>query len=58
MNHMEVDFDIATYRRVLRLAETPDEEEFMKISTIAAAGIGLIGICGFIVFVMMNLLPV
>jgi len=39
------------YLRVLKLARTPTREEFTKIATVAAAGILLIGMIGFIIFV-------
>jgi protein translocase SEC61 complex gamma subunit, archaeal and eukaryotic len=39
------------YLRVLKLARTPTREEFTKIATVAAAGILLIGLIGFIIYV-------
>lgn len=38
------------YIRVLKLARTPSREEFTKIATVAAAGILLIGLIGFIIY--------
>ena len=38
------------YFRVLKLARTPTREEFSKIATVAAAGILLIGLIGFITY--------
>ena len=38
------------YLRVLKLARTPTREEFSKIATVAAAGILLIGLIGFIIY--------
>ncbi|MGA2162483.1 MAG: protein translocase SEC61 complex subunit gamma [Methanoregula sp.] len=38
------------YYRVLKLARTPTREEFSKIATVAAAGILLIGLIGFIIY--------
>ncbi|MGA2104525.1 MAG: protein translocase SEC61 complex subunit gamma, partial [Methanoregula sp.] len=38
------------YFRVLKLARTPTREEFSKIATVAAAGILLIGLIGFIIY--------
>ena len=40
------------YLRVLKLARTPTREEFTKIATVAAAGVLLVGMIGFIIFVM------
>jgi len=42
------------YLRVLKLARTPTREEFTKIATVAAAGILLIGMIGFIIFVLFD----
>jgi protein transport protein SEC61 subunit gamma-like protein len=42
------------YLRVLKLARTPTREEFTKIATVAAAGILLVGIIGFIIFVFFD----
>jgi protein transport protein SEC61 subunit gamma-like protein len=39
------------YLRVLKLARTPTREEFTKIATVAAAGVLLVGLIGFIIFV-------
>jgi protein transport protein SEC61 subunit gamma-like protein len=44
------------YWRVLKLARTPTREEFSKIALVAAAGILIVGLIGFLVYVMM--LPV
>ncbi|AGB01475.1 protein translocase SEC61 complex subunit gamma [Methanoregula formicica] len=40
------------YLRVLKLARTPTREEFTKIATVAAAGILLIGMIGFLIFIV------
>lgn len=41
------------YWRVLKLARTPTREEFNKIAIVAAAGILIIGLIGFIVYELM-----
>ena len=38
------------YLRVLKLARTPTREEFTKIATVAAAGVLLVGLIGFIIY--------
>ena len=38
------------YWRVLKLARTPTREEFTKIATVAAAGVLLVGLIGFIIY--------
>ncbi|MFA6331845.1 MAG: protein translocase SEC61 complex subunit gamma [Methanoregula sp.] len=40
------------YLRVLKLARTPSREEFTKIATVAAAGVLLVGMIGFLIFVV------
>lgn len=45
------------YWRVIKLARTPTRSEFSKIAIVAAAGILLIGIIGFFVYVVMNVFP-
>ncbi|MCX6691169.1 MAG: protein translocase SEC61 complex subunit gamma [Methanoregula sp.] len=40
------------YMRVLKLARTPTREEFTKIAIVAAAGVLLIGLIGFILYVL------
>ncbi|PSQ21502.1 protein translocase SEC61 complex subunit gamma [Halobacteriales archaeon QS_8_65_32] len=54
---MEVPFDLASYVRVLKLASTPSWEEFSQISKVAGAGILLVGFLGFLIFVLMTILP-
>ena len=43
------------YWRVLKLARTPTREEFNKIAIVAAMGILVIGLIGFIVYELMAL---
>jgi protein transport protein SEC61 subunit gamma-like protein len=45
------------YWRVIKLARTPTRTEFSRIAIVAAAGIFLIGLIGFIVYLFMILLP-
>lgn len=54
---MEVPTDLTSYVRVLKLASTPDSEEFSQVSLIAGAGIVLVGLLGFLIFIVMALLP-
>jgi protein transport protein SEC61 subunit gamma and related proteins len=42
---------VRKYLRVLKLARTPTREEFAKIATVAAAGVLLIGMIGFLIYV-------
>lgn len=46
------------YLRVLKLARRPTKDEFFKISAVAAAGIAVIGVLGFIIYLAFHyLLP-
>jgi len=42
------------YLRVLKLARTPTREEFTKIAAVAAAGVLLVGLIGFIIYVLFS----
>ncbi|PKL65998.1 MAG: protein translocase SEC61 complex subunit gamma [Methanomicrobiales archaeon HGW-Methanomicrobiales-3] len=42
---------VRKYWRVLKLARTPTREEFTKIATVAAAGVLVIGMVGFVIYV-------
>ena len=46
------------YIRVLKLARRPTKDEFWKISAVAAVGIVLIGVLGFLIYLIFEyLLP-
>jgi protein transport protein SEC61 subunit gamma-like protein len=45
------------YWRILKLARTPKRDEFQKIALVAAAGIAIVGLMGFIIYEIMLLLP-
>jgi protein transport protein SEC61 subunit gamma-like protein len=51
---MDVPLELSAYTRVLRLASTPSWEEFSQIAKIAGAGILLIGLIGFMIFLVMS----
>lgn len=42
---------IRQYKRVLQIARKPSKEEFSASGKICAAGMGIIGVAGFLVFV-------
>lgn len=54
---MEIPKDITSYVRVLKLASTPSMDEFSQVSLVAGAGIVLVGMLGFIIFVIMTIVP-
>jgi protein transport protein SEC61 subunit gamma-like protein len=45
------------YWRILKLARTPTNEEFRKIALVAAAGVLLVGLIGFLIYIGMIPLP-
>lgn len=45
------------YWRVLKLARTPTRDEFQKIALVAAAGVVIIGLIGFVIYELMLVLP-
>jgi protein transport protein SEC61 subunit gamma and related proteins len=49
--------DIKEYMRVLRLARKPSREEFTMIAKVSMAGIGIIGMMGFIMYALLTELP-
>jgi protein transport protein SEC61 subunit gamma-like protein len=42
------------YLRVLKLARTPTREEFTKIATVAAAGVVVVGMIGFVIYMFFD----
>jgi len=54
---MDVPLDLTSYVRVLKLASTPSWKEFSQVSKIAGAGIVLVGLLGFLIFVVMSVIP-
>ena len=55
--HMDVPYDLNSYLRVLKMATTPTPEDFIQVAKIAGAGVLLVGFIGFLLFVIMQLLP-
>ena len=53
---MDVPYSLSAYARVLKLASTPSWEEFSQVAKIAGAGIVLVGLLGFLIFVSMGLI--
>ncbi|MFT4890819.1 MAG: protein transport protein SEC61 subunit gamma-like protein [Halobacteriales archaeon] len=51
---MQVPTDLSSYARVLKMASTPSWEEFSQIAKIAGAGILLVGLLGFLIFLVMG----
>jgi protein transport protein SEC61 subunit gamma and related proteins len=49
--------NINEYIRVLKLARKPSREEFTMIAKVSMAGIGLIGLMGFMIYALLTELP-
>lgn len=45
------------YGRVLRMARKPTPEEYRKAAAISAAGIGILGTLGFLIYYLMSFIP-
>jgi protein transport protein SEC61 subunit gamma-like protein len=45
------------YWRVLKLARTPTRGEYTKIATVAAAGVLVVGLIGFIIYELFVAIP-
>lgn len=48
---------INEYKRVLKIATKPDREEFEMAAKVTGAGMLIIGLIGFIMYLIANLLP-
>lgn len=53
----KVESKLNEYKRVLKIAEQPDREEFEMSAKITGAGIILIGVIGFIFYLAQNMIP-
>jgi protein transport protein SEC61 subunit gamma-like protein len=48
---------LGEYIRVLKLTKKPTREEFSIIAKVAGAGILLIGLIGFIIYILITVMP-
>lgn len=48
---------IRAHLRVLKLTKKPSREEFLTIAKVAGAGILAVGAIGFIIYVLLTMLP-
>jgi protein transport protein SEC61 subunit gamma-like protein len=48
---------IRAHLRVLKLTRKPSREEFLTIAKVAGAGILAVGAIGFIVYILLTMLP-
>jgi len=45
------------YGRVIRMARKPTPEEYRKAAIVSAAGMGILGAMGFLIFYLMSFIP-
>jgi len=50
-------FKLSEYTRILKLARKPTREEFIMIAKVAGAGILLIGVVGFLIYLVLTEMP-
>jgi protein transport protein SEC61 subunit gamma-like protein len=48
---------LGEYIRVLKLTRKPSKEEFSVIAKVAGAGILLVGFIGFIIYILISVMP-
>jgi len=54
---LNIPFSLSEYTRVLKLTRKPTREEFTVIAKVAGAGILLIGFIGFIIYLLITVMP-
>jgi protein transport protein SEC61 subunit gamma-like protein len=52
-----VSLKLSEYIRVLKLTRKPSKEEFSVIAKVAGAGILLVGFIGFIIYLLITVIP-
>jgi len=52
-----ISLKLSEYIRVLKLTRKPSKEEFSVIAKVAGAGILLVGFIGFIIYILITVMP-
>jgi len=52
-----VPLKLSEYARILKLTRKPSREEFSVIAKVAGAGILLVGFIGFIIYILITVMP-
>jgi len=52
-----ISLKLSEYVRVLKLTRKPSREEFSVIAKVAGAGILLVGFIGFIIYILITVMP-
>ena len=45
------------YKRVIKLSKTPDKEEYKKVSKIVISSVLMVGLIGYLIFILMDFIP-
>lgn len=53
----ELQAKLKEYANVLKMARKPDKEEFISTTKISVAVMFLVGLIGFIIYIIMEILP-
>ncbi|WP_456327134.1 protein translocase SEC61 complex subunit gamma [Archaeoglobus sp.] len=57
MRSMDFQAKIREYINVLKMARKPDREEFLTTTKISMAVMFIVGLIGFVIYVLMEILP-
>ncbi len=57
MRSMDFQAKIREYINVLKMARKPDREEFLTTAKISMAVMFIVGLIGFVIYVLMEILP-
>ncbi|HID42334.1 MAG TPA: protein translocase SEC61 complex subunit gamma [Archaeoglobaceae archaeon] len=53
----DIETKIREYIKLLKMARKPDSEEFFTTTKVAMAVMVIIGLVGFVIYLLMNVLP-
>lgn len=53
----DIEAKIREYIKLLKMARKPDSEEFFTTTKVAMAVMAIVGLVGFVIYLLMNVLP-
>lgn len=53
----DIEAKIREYIKLLKMARKPDSEEFFTTTKVAVAVMAIVGLVGFVIYLLMNVLP-
>lgn len=53
----DIEAKIREYIKLLKMARKPDSEEFFTTTKVAVAVMTIVGLVGFVIYLLMNVLP-